>query len=412
MPGAIEFDGSRNDELRAVKSEADGIYHIPAYPAGLPMRLVVSWKNEATVTEIPPVKTANAELPTVTLQKARSIRVRMVDLDGHPLANTKIYYGPHTRGKRMSCAESLPPVSHSLQHSVKTDADGNVTFKGIPSGYACDFWLPDDYYSWKRILPDQLEEKSLPAFTLSDKLRIRFLDTQGKPMKIDQIKNGTWGLNHNYYRTGHCELSHDGLSPEDIAEGWYTIPKKKLLFQGPGAEGQVWAETPDGAIQEFTGVFPQFDNTIVLRESRPVQLAEPAVTPPFDIPENAVANLVVDESGQPISDASLTTDQHQNEHLSQTDNGSGWYLLEWPSYHYAPGYLTFFAPGYAPQWTVNIAKGEGRKIVLSQNTHLSGQLHAPDGSSPGVVDLTLLATRVRLYADGTPREVSGPPLFG
>jgi protocatechuate 3,4-dioxygenase beta subunit len=383
----------RISQLGPVDTNAEGRFAFREYPEALPLRLIAWANNEIAVVELPAVHGADAQFPAITLQPALSQRVRLVDLDGQPLVKQRIIYGPTIDYERLDGSRSCPPVGYSLRRSAWTDEEGYATFKNIPDGSPCDFWIVEKPTSWKRILPDQMKDQVLPDYTLSTTLLVQLLDTDNQPLPVSRIETSEVGFAADAREYFHVKFSRENLSPRQQAEGWFEIPKEYLEFSGPDAAVALWIETPSGQRLPVKGIFPQFENTLVMRAEKPHLITETKVEPPFPLGPNETAYRVLDDNGQPLAGVSVSSNPDSDQHLTAVTDASGWCVLKGLDTRPYTRYAKFTAPGYAPQWVATIAPGEAYQLSMTKQTWLKGQFTGPDGAPVGTVRIRLKTQR-------------------
>ncbi len=398
-PSWILSECSQAETLQSAKTDASGVYVFKEYPADLPMKLVANFGDEAAIMDVPAVTETAQELPILTLKPAQKCRVRVVDIDQKPMAGRKIAYGPLITAAEDGRFNGVPTASQEIQREAKTDADGTFVLEGIPAGYDCVFWLDKDkgYLTWKYVSAAQFSEKNLPNFTLSDVMRLRFLDAEGSPVDVECV---AWD-EEELMRPADSVRDSSRFSREikhknvDAVDGkWVEVSRDHFMFDMPGVAVSLWARTAQGKRLEFFGTLPQFANRMVMKARSDMQKEARKVTPPFALKDDQAAYRVVDAQGRPLEGVRAffpgAVDDRKffkGATIDTVTDADGWCVLGGFDRQPYAFYVEFSKTGYATQWTAEVDRAGGRQIVLSQDTRLKGQLVGPEGQNVGRVKM-------------------------
>ncbi|WP_309387006.1 M56 family metallopeptidase [Cerasicoccus frondis] len=402
LRGQIVSDTMRTSTLSASKTNDAGEYFCKEYPLELALQAVVRKGSFAKVIDMPAIQVDGAALPDIQLEPALKRTIKIVDIAGQPLKGVEIDYGPQVSNGSLTSAVSVPPVSRSLQHRLKTDEQGMLELRPCIPGYPMDFWLADAAPSWKRVLPTLLEGDEALVYTLSDRLWVQFTDPEGEAVQVRQLATTASGLvGQNEY--AYVPLTTDGLSVEQVQAGWRSIAKEKVMFYGPGARCDWWAELEDGVQTPVKGVFPEFSNTLQLVAEHIEQ------TEGLPLPDacgvDDIALYICDADGNPVAGAKVINDPYRDrDSVSGESDADGWCIL--------PGarnlrifYIEITHPDYAPQWISLVPEGQAAPITLHQQTRLRGQMEGPDGEPTGKVSFRFEARRPWRDSRGEPCEM-------
>ncbi|WP_309398904.1 M56 family metallopeptidase [Cerasicoccus maritimus] len=398
----IVSDTMKTLTLPSLKTNDLGEFVCKEYPIGVALQAVVRKGDFARVIDVPAIEADGETLPDIQLEPALKRTIQIVDIDGAPLKNVEIDYGPQLSSEPLDRTISVAPVSRRLQHRLKTDGQGMVELRPCIPGYSMDFWLADVAVSWKRVLPPLLEGNEPLVYTLSDRMWVQFIGPDGEALQIKELAttaSGLIGQNEHAY----VPLTTDGLSAEQVQAGWRSIAKEKVMFYGPGAKCDWWAELEDGVQTSVKGVFPEFSNTLQLVAEH-IEQAD-GLPLPEACGADDIALYIQDVDGNPIAGAKVVNDPHRGrDSVSGESNVDGWCILP-NARNLRIFYIEITHPDYAPQWISLVPEGQAAPITLHQQTRLQGQMEGPNGELTGKVSFRFEARRPWRDSRGEPREM-------
>lgn len=404
----IVTEDRRNASLREVTTGADGRFILADYPKGEAINCLLRHKDKSlgALVELPAVSDGGGDVGDITLGKTIRKRLKIVDIEGRPLANAEIDYGPFS-GPDLMRANRVPTVSRNRMNRLSTDDEGRIELRGCLPGHPYDLWIVGQERSWKRIAPEEMRSEEPLEIVLDDRLRVTVEDAAGERFEI-------------------VEATHQGFSERDRADKWNAIPivdrgtaasffvlKESYQFHGPRSEIAMWCRTEDDVVVFAKGHFPARGSHIRLAADKVVRpQAEITIPSDIEIGENDLVFRVTTPEGKPLAGVRIVSDPlagYRSHKLDGETDHRGWCVFKGVKEQVI--YFEFTKDGHAPQWHANLKKGSAIPVMLSNSTRFEGQILGQDGASPGIVSLRLEASREKQWPDGRVGMVDTIPLI-
>lgn len=403
----VNVGGWSGTSLRPFTTDADGKFRCGSVPCGMAFLLYAETPDlgHVGITNLPPLAPEGIDVAAFRLHETTVRRVRIVDFDGTP--------------RRRESFRVRPRLENSLGNpygsEFKTDDKGILGLKGCLPGMSFEI-APTQDARWPGLLIDfaklGADGTGCPDITVAAQLRLRIVGEDGGAIDIKEMpefrattSTGSWWSN--------------GSLPiiRRLDAGWFAIDRQKVLLAQPGKPIRVSVVAADGRRFWAEGLFPEGGkNEMVLSATGakpPAGVGDAEI--PGGVAADQVAGRVVDTDGNPIPGARvlLQPGADREGRIVETDK-HGAFAFGAKAIGRNMLYLQVEAQGFATRWISQFPMGRGFAIRLDKWTRFAGRFVAPDGGSPGKVELCLTTSIPRVehlgVEPGRPQNIEHIPL--